>query len=85
MIISLLCPAEVSSSVGLPITAECLSVRQVILQCGLNTVSSGGHPGGTACVQDGIPTSYIDAAFVILAHNKSEIWTSLSLRFTQVT
>ena len=41
-------------------------------------------PRGQPCVQDSILTSYMDAAFVLLAHEGSEIWTNQSLLFTQV-
>ena len=36
-------------------------------------------PGGQARVQNGFLTSYMDAAFVLLAHKGSEIWTNRSL------
>ena len=42
----------------------------------------GGHPGGQARVQDGVLTSYMDTAFVLLAHEGSEIWINWSLLFT---
>ena len=43
-----------------------------------------GPPGGQARVQDGVPSSYTDTDFALLAHEGSEIWTSRSLRFTKV-
>ena len=33
-------------------------------------------PGGQARVQDGVLTSYMDAAFVLLTPEGSEIWTN---------
>ena len=39
-------------------------------------IRGGGGGGGQACVQDGILTSFMDAAFVLLAHEGSEIWTN---------
>ena len=36
----------------------------------------GGGGGGQTRVQDGVLTSYMDAAFVLLAHEGSEIWTN---------
>ena len=44
----------------------------------------GGGGGGQAHVQDGVPTSYTDTDFALLAHKESEIRTSRSLRFTKV-
>ena len=32
----------------------------------------GGHPGDQARVQDGVLTSYMDAAFVLLPHERSD-------------
>ena len=40
-----------------------------------------GTPGGHARVQDGVLTSYMDAAFVVLT---PEMWTNQSLLFTQL-
>ena len=41
-------------------------------------------PGGQARVQDGVLTNYMDAAFILLPHEGSEIWTNQSVLFTQV-
>ena len=49
-----------------------------------NAFGHGGPLGGQARVQDGVLTSYMDAAFVLLAIEGSEIWINRSLRFTQV-
>ena len=43
-----------------------------------------GPPRGQARVQDGVQTSYMDAAFVLLVHKGSEIWTNQSPLFTQI-
>ena len=50
------------------------------------TLLAPGPPGGGgwASVQDGVLTSYMDAAFVLLTPEGSEIWTNRSLLFTQV-
>ena len=67
----------------------------IILQCGgriwasvyiyvCNAFGPGGHPGGQARVQDGVPSTYTDTDFALLAHEGSETWTSQSLRFTKV-
>ena len=37
-------------------------------------------PGGKARIQDVIPASYMDIAFVLLVHEGSEIWTNRSLQ-----
>ena len=42
------------------------------------------RPRGQARVQDGVLTSYMDAAFVLLTPEGLEIWTNRSLLFTQV-
>ena len=39
---------------------------------------------GAARVQDGVPTSYTDTDFALLAHDGPEIWISRSLRFTRL-
>ena len=36
----------------------------------------------TARVQDGVSGSYMDAVFELVAHEESEIWTSLPHNFT---
>ena len=38
---------------------------------------------GQALVQDGVPTSYTDTDFALLAHEGSEISTSRSLHFAK--
>ena len=43
-----------------------------------------GHPGGQARVQDGVLTSYMDAAFVLLTPEGIVTWTNRSLLFTKV-
>ena len=43
-----------------------------------------GHPGEQAGVQDGVLTSYMDAAFVLLTPEGIATWTNRSLLFTQV-
>ena len=43
-----------------------------------------GPPGGRGRVQDGVLSSYMDAALVLLAHEGSEFWTNRLLLFTQV-
>ena len=43
-----------------------------------------GPPGEQARVQDGVLTSYMDVAFVLLTPEGAEIWTNRSLLFTQV-
>ena len=48
------------------------------------TLPAPGAPGGQVRVQDGVLTSYMDAAFVLLTPEGLEIWTNRSLLFTQV-
>ena len=48
------------------------------------TLSTPGATRGTARVQDGVLTCYMDAAFVLLAHKGSELWTNQSILFTQI-
>ena len=48
------------------------------------TLPAPGSPRGEARVQDGVLTSYMDAAFVLLTPEGLEIWTNRSLLFTQV-
>ena len=54
------------------IVAECLSICMSVMLL------------APARVQDGVPTSYTDTNFALLAHEGSEIWISQSLHFTKV-
>ena len=52
-----------------------MSVRSVyVLLLQLQRNASG--PGGASTFQDGVLTSYMDAAFVLLTLEGSEIWTN---------
>ena len=42
----------------------------------MSIIIAFGYPGRIICVQDGVPTSYMEAAFVLLVHEGSETWTS---------
>ena len=61
-----------------------MSVRSVYATAVKKRFRPRGHPGAQARVQDGVLTSYMDAAFVLLTPEGLEIWTNRSLLFTQV-
>ena len=63
----------IKSPVTFLIRVITMSVRSVYV---LLLQRNETHPGGQARVQDGVLTSYMDAAFVLLTPEGLEIWTN---------
>ena len=61
---------------------DVITMRYIYISMSVTRSAPGATRGASTCSR-WRPTSYMDAAFVFLAHEGAEIWTNWSLLFTQ--